>query len=124
MQGAAKSALSRRRVVVMVDTIARPGGGERLAVENAIRLDPARYERSFCITRWDDRLERIENIPDDDLFRDGSKLRRAEPPQSLEVVFGPRRGTGMSITLQTIAVLYIPLVLLVARVVGFNQLEP
>ncbi len=60
MQGAAKSALSRRRVVVMVDTIARPGGGERLAVENAIRLDPARYERSFCITRWDDRLERIE----------------------------------------------------------------
>jgi len=44
----------------MVDSIARPGGGERLAVENAIRLDPSRYERALCITRWDDALERAE----------------------------------------------------------------
>jgi glycosyltransferase involved in cell wall biosynthesis len=44
----------------MVDSIARPGGGERLAVENAIRLDPARYRRTLCITRWDDGFERAE----------------------------------------------------------------
>lgn len=44
----------------MVDTITRPGGGERLAVENAIGLDPALYERSLCITRWDDTLEEVE----------------------------------------------------------------
>lgn len=44
----------------MVDSIARPGGGERLAVENAIRLDPARYRRTLCITRWDDSSEQVE----------------------------------------------------------------
>lgn len=44
----------------MIDSIARPGGGERLAVENAIRLDPSRYERTLCITRWDEELERAE----------------------------------------------------------------
>ncbi len=49
----------RVRVVVLLDSLARPGGGERLAVENAIRLDPARYERTLCLTRWEDafRLE-------------------------------------------------------------------
>ena len=50
----------RIRVVVMVDTLVAPGGGERLAVENAVLLDPQRYERSFCITRWADRLKRME----------------------------------------------------------------
>ncbi len=44
----------RVRVVVLLDSLARPGGGERLAVENAIRLDPARYERTLCLTRWED----------------------------------------------------------------------
>lgn len=51
---------SRLRVVVMVDTLERPGGGERLALENAMRLDPAKYERSLCITRWNAELERVE----------------------------------------------------------------
>jgi glycosyltransferase involved in cell wall biosynthesis len=44
----------------MIDSIARPGGGERLAVENAIRLDPGRFERTLCITRWQDGLELAE----------------------------------------------------------------
>jgi glycosyltransferase involved in cell wall biosynthesis len=48
------------RVVVMVDTLVEPGGAERLAVENAVLLNPHRFERSFCITRWDDRLEHEE----------------------------------------------------------------
>ncbi len=44
----------------MIDSIARPGGGERLAVENAIGLDPVRFDRTLCITRWEDGLERAE----------------------------------------------------------------
>jgi glycosyltransferase involved in cell wall biosynthesis len=44
----------------MIDSLGRPGGGERLALENAIRLDPARFERTLCITRWEDGLERTE----------------------------------------------------------------
>lgn len=48
------------RVVVMIDTLIEPGGGERLAVENAVLLNNDRFERSLCITRWDDRLERME----------------------------------------------------------------
>jgi glycosyltransferase involved in cell wall biosynthesis len=48
------------KVVVMVDSIRRPGGAETLALEGAIRLDPARFERTFCITRWSDDLEREE----------------------------------------------------------------
>jgi glycosyltransferase involved in cell wall biosynthesis len=47
-------------VVVMIDSLRNPGGGERLAVENALRLDPARFETTLCITRWDDSLETVE----------------------------------------------------------------
>ncbi len=39
-------------VVVMVDSLEDPGGGERLAVENAALLDPDRFEVTFCLTRW------------------------------------------------------------------------
>jgi glycosyltransferase involved in cell wall biosynthesis len=41
------------RVVVLVDSLLNPGGGERLAVENARLLDPERFERTLCITRFD-----------------------------------------------------------------------
>jgi glycosyltransferase involved in cell wall biosynthesis len=44
----------------MVDSLERPGGGERLAIENAIRVDPARFRRRLCLTRWEDRFEREE----------------------------------------------------------------
>ena len=44
----------------MIDSIAGPGGAETLAVENAIRLDPERFERTLCVTRWEDGLERTE----------------------------------------------------------------
>ena len=41
------------RVVVLVDSLLNPGGGERLAVENARLLDPLRFERTLCVTRFD-----------------------------------------------------------------------
>jgi glycosyltransferase involved in cell wall biosynthesis len=44
----------------MVDTLIEAGGAERLAVENAVLLDPRRFERLFCVTRWDDRLQETE----------------------------------------------------------------
>lgn len=47
-------------VVVMLDSLERPGGGERLAVENAIRLDPEAFDRTLCLTRWEDRFETEE----------------------------------------------------------------
>ena len=60
--GAREAATSgeRTKVVVMLDSLQRPGGGERLAVEGALRLDPERYERWFCLTRWQDSFEREE----------------------------------------------------------------
>lgn len=42
----------------MVDDLLQAGGGERLAVEGIARLDPARFERWLCITRWSDDHER------------------------------------------------------------------
>jgi len=45
------------RVMVMLDSIHRPGGGESLAIENAIGLDPERFDRKLCLTRWSDSFE-------------------------------------------------------------------
>lgn len=51
---------ARTGVVVLVDSIRRPGGGERLAVEGVIRLDPAKFERTLCLTRWEDSFQTQE----------------------------------------------------------------
>ncbi|HEY8002315.1 MAG TPA: glycosyltransferase [Solirubrobacterales bacterium] len=58
--GAGEPHADKVKVVVMLDSIQRPGGGERLAIEGAIRLDPERFERTLCLTRWDDEFERQE----------------------------------------------------------------
>ena len=42
------------RVVVLVDSLLNPGGGERLAVENARLLDPARFTRTLCVSRFNE----------------------------------------------------------------------
>ena len=41
------------RVLTLVDRLGTSGGGERLAMEIARRLDPERFERFYCVTRWD-----------------------------------------------------------------------
>ena len=48
------------RVVILIDSLLNPGGGETLAVENALRLDPERFTRTLVVTRWDERLRSIE----------------------------------------------------------------
>ena len=45
------------RVLTMVDGIGAYGGGESLAGEITRRLDPERFDRSFCVTRWEERPE-------------------------------------------------------------------
>jgi hypothetical protein len=43
----------RLRVVTLVDGIGLSGGGaERLAREIVTRLDPDRFERTLCVSRW------------------------------------------------------------------------
>ncbi|HET6830678.1 MAG TPA: glycosyltransferase [Solirubrobacterales bacterium] len=46
------------RVVTLVDGIGLAGGAERLAREIVVRLDPDRFERTLCVSRWSD--ERAE----------------------------------------------------------------
>lgn len=43
----------RLRVVTLIDRLVQ-GGAERLAVEITTRLDPARFERTLCVTRASD----------------------------------------------------------------------
>jgi glycosyltransferase involved in cell wall biosynthesis len=42
----------RLRVLTMVDGIGTAGGGEGIARQIAVHLDPDRFEVSFCVTRW------------------------------------------------------------------------
>ena len=42
----------RLRVLVLVDGLGLTGGGERLARNLAVQLDPERFERALCVTRW------------------------------------------------------------------------
>jgi glycosyltransferase involved in cell wall biosynthesis len=45
------------KVLTLVDGIGTYGGGESLAREITQRLDPARYEPTYCVTRWEPRPE-------------------------------------------------------------------
>ena len=38
--------------MTLIDSVSRLGGAERLAAEIAIRLDPVRFERHLCLTRY------------------------------------------------------------------------
>ena len=49
---AKRSDNNRLRVVTLVDGIGLSGGGERLAREIISRLDPDRFERTLCVSRW------------------------------------------------------------------------
>jgi glycosyltransferase involved in cell wall biosynthesis len=45
----------RLRVLTLTESLGHGGGGERIAREIAIRLDPERFERWLCVTRWSER---------------------------------------------------------------------
>src|SRR4051794_23296963 len=40
------------RVVLLIDALSPTGGGERLAMQIALRLDPERFQRTLCVSRW------------------------------------------------------------------------
>ena len=44
--------VSKTSVLALVDHLPSAGGGERFAADLAASLDPERYERSICVTRW------------------------------------------------------------------------
>ena len=46
----------RLRVLILIDRLAMVGGAERFARELALYLDPDRFERTVCMTRWSERL--------------------------------------------------------------------
>ncbi|MCW3040277.1 MAG: glycosyltransferase [Solirubrobacterales bacterium] len=46
-------AAGRIRVVTLIDRLVQ-GGAERLAVQITSRLDPERFDRTICVTRWSD----------------------------------------------------------------------
>lgn len=80
------SAESRRklRVVTLVDGIGLAGGAERLAREVVIRLDPDRFDRTLCVSRWSE--ERA------DAARASGALAQLEEA-GVEFLGLPRRGT-------------------------------
>ena len=57
MQGA-DGKRRKLRVVTLVDGIGLAGGAERLAREVVVRLDPERFERTLCVSRWSAERER------------------------------------------------------------------
>jgi glycosyltransferase involved in cell wall biosynthesis len=42
----------RLRVVTLIDQLGLTGGAERVATEVVTRLDPARFDRTLCVSRW------------------------------------------------------------------------
>lgn len=73
---AALAGPSKLRVVVMIDWLGAIGGGERLAKQLAMRLDPSRFERTLCVTRWSVDAERDPAVAAgvDDLREAGVRL--------------------------------------------------
>ncbi len=52
----ARDSTRRLRVLVLVDGLGLTGGGERLARNLAVNLDPDRFESVLCVTRWSDAI--------------------------------------------------------------------
>jgi glycosyltransferase involved in cell wall biosynthesis len=42
----------RLRVVTLIDQLGITGGAERIATEVLVRIDPDRFERTLCVSRW------------------------------------------------------------------------
>jgi glycosyltransferase involved in cell wall biosynthesis/CelD/BcsL family acetyltransferase involved in cellulose biosynthesis len=51
------------RVVLLIDGLSPHGGGERLAMQIALRLDPERFERTLCVSRWHPRDMERTGVP-------------------------------------------------------------
>jgi len=60
------------RVLTLVDRLGTSGGGERLAMEIVRRLDRDRFERFYCVSRWDEAAAR-----DDQETQTVARLREA-----------------------------------------------
>jgi glycosyltransferase involved in cell wall biosynthesis len=62
----------RMTVATLIDIVGLAGGGERLAMEVLRRLDPDRFERILCVSRWSqDQESGPRGVAVDELRRDG-----------------------------------------------------
>src|SRR3954451_9478181 len=52
------------RVVLLIDYLSPTGGGERLAMQIALRLDPERFQRTLCVSRWSDAYREQTGVPE------------------------------------------------------------
>src|SRR5213079_2576750 len=52
----------RLRVVTLVDRLGTSGGGERLAMQIVMRLDPQRFESWYCVSRWSEDAPRSADV--------------------------------------------------------------
>jgi len=50
--GSQPDSAAKLHVLTLIDALGIAGGGERLAMDLALRLDRTRFERSLCISRW------------------------------------------------------------------------
>ncbi len=61
--------------MTLIDIVGVGGGGERLAMEVAKRLDPDRFERILCVSRWSaDEASDLEGAALDELRRSGVRF--------------------------------------------------
>lgn len=58
-----RSNRNKLRVLTLVDGIGLAGGGERLARQIVAGLDPERFERTLCVSRWSPEQERRGATP-------------------------------------------------------------
>ena len=62
-------------MVTLIDIVGVGGGGERLAMEVVKRLDPDRFERILCVSRWSaDEASDLEGAALDELRRSGVRF--------------------------------------------------
>jgi hypothetical protein len=54
---------ARLKVLTLVDRLTATGGGERLAIQIATRLDPERIDSTLCVSRKPGPLELDRSMP-------------------------------------------------------------
>ncbi len=76
------------RVVLLIDYLSPTGGGERLAMQIALRLDPERFQRTLCVSRWDDAGLAATGVPEaiTQLEEAGVELMRLERDSPLDLL--------------------------------------
>ena len=87
MQSRTNTSGGKIEVLTLVQGLGVSGGAERLAREITKRLDPERFERTFCVSRWDRESREGSGVDEalDGLERSGVRFLPLERESSYEV---------------------------------------